>query len=720
MPRLDYAGQALVTLSISYDSVLPDFANCLIKGVLMFVGHFKNKALNIYFLFLIVFLTELIRTAFITDDAGITLRSVLNFINGFGPNFNIDERVQAYTHPLWFLLLSGVTLVTGDVFLSTFLLSVSVSVAVTYILAIRLASSTSWLIVALFAIVFSKSYIDFSTSGLENPLSHLCIIFSLLFGLCAYKQHSNKCYFAFYLSLGFLYLTRQDLILLLVPLAVLITVRGFQVARWQIVYAIAVGVMPIVLWTFFALFYYGFPFPNTAYAKLATGIDKIDLVRQGVLYFKESFILDPLTLVVICIGSVAGCIHGREARSLAVGVLLYLSYIIYIGGDFMAGRFFTSPFLVALVLLVRTEPNKLLVGLVLIITLSLGLFNINHTLLSGRDYVRARYPSNGVDDVRGFYYQTQGLLTAFWGKDKSAFISDWTVGDRRVQVTCGNMGFQSLFLGPSVHLIDLCALSDPLLARLPAIKGPWQSGHFFRALPAGYLESVTQDKNVVVDPQTNSLYRSIRLISRGKLSDQNRLKEIVNFNLSGGPKINRDLYRYSINLNESIYFKAHSKGTSFLQEGYSDGVPNNGWASPEAWGVWGLGNIARLSLPIPTLEQPERLKLTLQVLTSARLPSQTIEIFEVVGGGYTADGPIARYSGGQANLLTKLEVVGVADLDLRHIEVALPINPQRSLDGRNYINLEFRFPTPLKPQVIGGDVNDSRDLAMGLLSARFE
>ena len=32
----------------------------------------------------------------LSDDAAITLRTVLNFINGYGPTFNIDERV--YIH----------------------------------------------------------------------------------------------------------------------------------------------------------------------------------------------------------------------------------------------------------------------------------------------------------------------------------------------------------------------------------------------------------------------------------------------------------------------------------------------------------------------------------------------------------------------------------------------------------------------------------------------
>ena len=47
-------------------------------------------------------------SSWISDDAQITFRQILNFLNGDGIVFNFGERVQAFTHPLWFFLLSGV------------------------------------------------------------------------------------------------------------------------------------------------------------------------------------------------------------------------------------------------------------------------------------------------------------------------------------------------------------------------------------------------------------------------------------------------------------------------------------------------------------------------------------------------------------------------------------------------------------------------------------
>ena len=63
--------------------------------------------------------------------------------------------------------------------------------------------------------------------------------------------------------------------------------------------ALLIGFVPVVAWELFSLFYYGFPFPNTAYAKLKTGIPASELTRQGILYLQDSIARDPITLTAI-------------------------------------------------------------------------------------------------------------------------------------------------------------------------------------------------------------------------------------------------------------------------------------------------------------------------------------------------------------------------------------------------------------------------------------
>lgn len=53
----------------------------------------------------------LIRTAWVSDDGFITLRSVQNYIHGYGMVYNVGERVQTFTHPMWFLLQSVINFI---------------------------------------------------------------------------------------------------------------------------------------------------------------------------------------------------------------------------------------------------------------------------------------------------------------------------------------------------------------------------------------------------------------------------------------------------------------------------------------------------------------------------------------------------------------------------------------------------------------------------------
>ena len=55
-------------------------------------------------------------TAWVVDDAYITFRTVDNFVNGHGLTWNVAERVQAYSHPLWMFLVSACYLFTSAFF----------------------------------------------------------------------------------------------------------------------------------------------------------------------------------------------------------------------------------------------------------------------------------------------------------------------------------------------------------------------------------------------------------------------------------------------------------------------------------------------------------------------------------------------------------------------------------------------------------------------------
>ena len=119
----------------------------------------------------IIFAVILFRTAWITDDAAITLRTVLNVTHGFGLTFNIAERVQTFTHPLCMGLLTVGYLLIGNVYTTTFALAMILSVLVFWLTLTRAVSAFQAMTGAV-VLLFSSAFVDFSTSGLENPLAN--------------------------------------------------------------------------------------------------------------------------------------------------------------------------------------------------------------------------------------------------------------------------------------------------------------------------------------------------------------------------------------------------------------------------------------------------------------------------------------------------------------------------------------------------------------------
>jgi len=82
----------------------------------------------------------------------------------------------------------------------------------------------------------------------------------------------------------------------------------------------------------FSLVYYGFLFPNTAYAKLGGGIEHYKLILQGIIYLVESSLRDPTTLFTI-ITAFFVPFWIRKLWPLTLGILLTVIYVINVGGD---------------------------------------------------------------------------------------------------------------------------------------------------------------------------------------------------------------------------------------------------------------------------------------------------------------------------------------------------------------------------------------------------
>lgn len=481
-----------------------------------------------------LFVVVVLRNAWLSDDAYITFRTVENFVDGYGLRWNVAERVQAYTHPLWLLLLSALYWLTHEIYYTSIMLSVVLSVATVLFFAARVAASALPALIGVTVFILSKAFVDYSTSGLENPLTH----FLLILFLFVYLERSPGITTLLWLSLlgGLLTLNRMDAILLVLPV---LCVAFYRNRGLRALGVVMLGFVPFLAWEVFALFYYGSFFPNTAYAKLNSGIPAWDLIRQGLLYLLVTLKMDPLTPIVIGAGLAAPLITRRHRLlPIALGTLFYLLYVIYIGGDFMLGRFLTAPLLIAVVLLSRA-PLSTRTGLIMLILIALiGLVPPRSPFTSGEDYGHGiNYIGDyGICDERAYYYHGTGLL-GVTNNVKLPCHSLEKRGRRTHEagepvIVIKSIGMHGFFAGRDIHVVDEMALADPLLARLkPEIDDGWRIGHLQRKVPPGYVQTLLTGSNCLTDPNLAVYYDKITLITRGRLFDQRRIREIIKLNL---------------------------------------------------------------------------------------------------------------------------------------------------------------------------------------------
>ncbi len=491
--------------------------------------------------------------AWLSDDALITIRTALNTVHGYGLVFNVDERVQAYTHPLWFAILVGAGWLTGQWMLMPMLLGIATTAGATGIIVAHV-SQVSRIVVLTVALVLSNSFVEYATSGLENGLSYLLLAALLI---AAYRL-LDKPTLGWAIAAGALtaalLLNRLDLILIIAPLGIFVAVR-LRTHVSALIAMLVTAAVPVIAWFTFALSYYGTLLPTTFTAKTNVDIPRAELLVAGFRYLAASFLYDPVAFLILITGAILAIVTGGIVTRLTmIGVGFYLAYIIWIGGDFMAGRFLAVPvFLTVAVLALERlgafvtllpDVNKrtarsgnrvvrraaaisaaaLIVPMVLIGWGRSDLITPNLPNAERWDF----WANGGIADERGFYMARGRGLWQYLGnlrpvtqpfKDEDepppegfrtdlvqiqAAAANWpsNATSESVFVRCGGLGEGGVLAGPTAHYVDPCGLSDAFLASLPyfARDFDWRPGHFNRFIPAGYLEAIAErDPNLVED-----------------------------------------------------------------------------------------------------------------------------------------------------------------------------------------------------------------------------
>ena len=507
----------------------------------------------------------MLMNGWVSDDAYITFRVVDNFVQGFGLRWNIAERVQVFTHPLWMFLHIPFYFFFRHIFAITLLLSWTCSIgAVALTLKTFKRRPLDAVLLLLLPLVISKPMIEYSSSGLENPLTFL------LFAAFGYRlARPADTYFWLWMSLlpALSMLNRLDTAVLYAPITLFLVWQVRGQAKWG---QIVAGALPVVLWEIFSLIYYGFPFPNTKYAKLNTGITASAYAEQGLLYIFELWRTDAVSIVLLVFG-LGSALHYLLSRShssrhdvkaplssvpvgaVVTGVLFYLAYIVRVGGDFMSGRFLSLPIFVAIWLLFATfsgfslsaSPRRRLTSsqarAAWLVAWALLKF---FSLVAAKDFrpdYREYRETYGIADERR-YYKDDSTLMAPDGRIRTDFNWDSVVlVESRLYVSAEptrpfsykNIGaFVFYAHRPSWHVVDLFGLAEPLLARLPTIDSErWRIGHFERRFPDGFMQAVQNGDTSGMQPDLARYTEALLRVTRGPLFDRERWADIVAFSL---------------------------------------------------------------------------------------------------------------------------------------------------------------------------------------------
>ena len=500
------------------------------------------------------------RVAWVSDDALITLRTALNISHSWGPGFNATESVQAYTHPLWFLLWLGIGVVTSQWIVGIIVMSLLFTGAA---VAIAVWQTNSLLVIALITggLAFSNAFVEYATSGLEGSLGYLlfALAFLLVSGATPGKRTSEfRKKFLVPFTLGVvasgLFLTRMDFAVLLGPPTVYLLIAWRKSLNRALI-AAAASILPVACWFVYTYTTYGTWLPNTFTAKRNVEIPEVDLISQGLSYLYVSARFDIVTGLFILSAIVWALISGTwMQKSWSLGVVAYLSYVVWVGGDFMVGRFLAVPIFVAVLILAslfdqhsRTL-NRPHVRAGWLVTAGVGAaigFLAYASFLTGDGPVsltatnseRWQYvDQNGVADERGFYiYEAQREFSNITANlDKPFELSDfiapvgaefaksglreidhltqiWPMNDggrltvpTDAAIVCGLTGSWGIVTGPSVHLIDVCGLTDRFIAMqtFTSPDGDWRAGHFERRIPDGYEQAIREaDASKVVSEE---------------------------------------------------------------------------------------------------------------------------------------------------------------------------------------------------------------------------
>ncbi|OGC70100.1 hypothetical protein A2415_00685 [candidate division WWE3 bacterium RIFOXYC1_FULL_39_7] len=442
--------------------------------------------------------------SWVGEDAFIFFRYIDNFVNGHGLVFNLNERVEGFTSPLWVFVLSGIRYVTHFPLRPTAILfGVLLSTISIALLIFKDNKHRIFFPIGVVLLVTNSAFRDFATSGFETSQTYILLV---ILALLIKHGKINKHPFVIGLISSLLILNRPESFLIFMYLAFIYT-AGLLTFRNrklkfdpQAIKKFVLFLLPVIIFVggyqIFRMGYYASLLPNTFYAKKGGEF----YIEQGINYLSDftksypiTFIIFLVTLISILINRILRIVEDKYfvGRVHLFLMLFLLSlYVLYAGGDYMHGRSLLMVFILSMILIndfyeLILESVADYKGYSLGPYVASGLFILIIffcvSIFQRPVSVRAGKQLNNINDERSHFgvkferkkfkqFLMQEITPEFGWKDRGYYYKEVSEAvDLPITVVNWNIGFFGYAAGPDVSVMG-SILTDPILARFPIEK----------------------------------------------------------------------------------------------------------------------------------------------------------------------------------------------------------------------------------------------------------
>ena len=466
----------------------------------------------------------------VTEDAFITFRSVENLWTGGGPNFNRNIRVESFSHPLWFMILS-VLRIGGESLLGPLSACAGVSLA-TLGLWFATAAALSrnrgvgkQFPLGALMICALPPFWDFASSGLETGLTFCWIgLSSLLVSLALHKQ--ERIPLSTFTVLGLGPLIRIDLICIALPLLATALLLSKTRLHWlnALMLRGCVFLAPALSWEIFRMGYYGLLVPNTYLSKEGLG-SRWD---QGLIYLHDTYglyWLYPMLALGLLLAwwaylkDISAVKPHRNAGltwtvplALITGGLIHTLFVTKAGGDFMHARLLLPGIFALLTAFawVRLPKSRHLSRACVAVSLAWALT----TGLTARPRYAGHVSKNGIADERMYYVNSARISHPISASDYR-FHNFYRIGEelrykaRAEKVSAfywAHIGIAISVLPNEVIVIDPLTLNDYVGSHTILTKRG-RPGHEKIARAAWFLARYPAGTGLVINQQLEEVFK---------------------------------------------------------------------------------------------------------------------------------------------------------------------------------------------------------------------